>query len=77
MSGLAVRDGVHYRRGEDPQSLTAALVALLHSPSEAQAVGEAGRGYVVAEHDWSKAARQLEHVYTTIKQEKDGIAACV
>ncbi|ARS50982.1 glycosyl transferase [Ectopseudomonas mendocina] len=77
VSGLAVSDGVHYRRGEDPHGLSAALVSLLHAPSEAQAVGEAGRGYVVAEHDWSKAARQLEQVYTTIKQEKDGIAACV
>lgn len=77
VSGLGVRDGVHYRRGEDPQSLAAALAELVHSPSEAQAVGEAGRGYVVAEHDWSRAARQLEHVYTIIKQEKDGIAACV
>jgi polysaccharide biosynthesis protein PslH len=77
VSGLAVQEGVHYRGGEDTRSLAAALVALVQSPLDAKAVGEAGRAYVTAVHDWSTAARQLEQVYATIKQEKEDIAACV
>lgn len=77
VSGLAVREGIHYRGAESSQALASALEALLHAPGDAEAVGKAGRQYVVAEHDWSIAARQLEQVYAIVKQEKEDIAACV
>lgn len=77
VSGLAVREGIHYRGAESSQALASALEALLHAPGDAEAVGKAGRQYVVAEHDWSIAARQLEQVYAIVKKEKEDIAACV
>lgn len=66
VSGLAVERGVHYAGGADAASLVTALQQLLDDPAQAHALGEAARGYVREQHDWSRSADQLEAVYAEL-----------
>ncbi|WP_210425974.1 glycosyltransferase family 4 protein [Chromobacterium violaceum] len=63
VSGLAVRPGEDFCLGCDDGALAEAAVSLLSQPHRAAAVGEAGRAYVRAHHDWRVAAAQLEGQY--------------
>lgn len=76
VSGLDVRDGVHFRQGDDAESLAAALAGLLQSPTEALRLGEAGRNYVREQHDWNISAAQLEAVYRELGDSHVGVPAC-
>lgn len=66
VSGLDVQRGTHYQGGGDTAALVAAALQLLADPQLAHATGEAGRGYVRAQHDWQRSADQLEAVYTEL-----------
>lgn len=66
VSGLDVQRGTHYQGGGDTAALVAATLQLLADPQLAHATGEAGRGYVRAQHDWQRSADQLEAVYTEL-----------
>ncbi|OQS09071.1 glycosyl transferase [Chromobacterium violaceum] len=63
VSGLAVRPGEDFCLACDHDALAEAAVSLLSQPQRAAAVGEAGRAYVRAHHDWRVAATQLENQY--------------
>ncbi|MFK2891292.1 glycosyltransferase family 4 protein [Dyella flagellata] len=63
VSGLNVREGIHYRRGDHAAALAQALIELLQAPEQAVVLGEAGRRYVREQHDWRIAADQLEAAY--------------
>ncbi len=63
VSGLDVRNGIHYQGGADADALVKAALQLLADPQLARATGEAGRAYVHDQHDWNRSADQLEAVY--------------
>lgn len=63
VSALAIRpeDGVLI--GATAAELAAQVAALLKDPARARSIGEAGRAYVEAHHDWNVIAARLEQVY--------------
>jgi len=63
-SGLQVINGEHYLGSEDPIELARLLCEIVDQPQRLRSIGEAGRAYVRAKHDWSVAAAQLERIYT-------------
>ncbi|KAF1054830.1 MAG: D-inositol-3-phosphate glycosyltransferase [Stenotrophomonas maltophilia] len=65
-SGLKVTPDVHYAHAETTEAFVERLATLLADPAHAARLGEAGRAYVRAEHDWSAAARELETIYTRL-----------
>ncbi|KTT10510.1 glycosyl transferase [Pseudomonas oryzihabitans] len=65
-SGLAVRPGQELLLADDAEGLAAALADLLAQPTRAAALGDAGRAYARARHDWQTAATQLESVYADV-----------
>ena len=75
-SGLKVINGEHYLGSEHPQELTQLLNTALSDPALLQRIGEAGRAYVRAEHDWAVAAAQLEQVYTRLPSLKEEVSVC-
>jgi glycosyltransferase involved in cell wall biosynthesis len=54
------------RGAETPGDLAAATRALLADAPRARAVGEAGRRYVAARHDWVSIAGDLEAIYAEV-----------
>lgn len=68
VSGLAVADGVHCLLADDAARLAAAIVRLSCDRILAGQLGEAGRAYVRAAHDWSHSTDQLEAVYQQVCQ---------
>ena len=75
-SGLKVINGEHYLGSEHPQELAQLLNTALSDPALLQRIGEAGRAYVRAEHDWAVAAAQLEQVYTRLPSLKEEVSVC-
>ncbi|WP_295515051.1 glycosyltransferase family 4 protein [uncultured Pseudomonas sp.] len=65
-SGLAVQPGQELLLADDAAGLATALAELLAQPTRAAALGEAGRTYARARHDWQTAATQLETVYADV-----------
>ncbi|MDR6676023.1 glycosyltransferase involved in cell wall biosynthesis [Pseudomonas psychrotolerans] len=65
-SGLAVHPGRELLLADDASGLAMALAELLAQPKKAAALGEAGRAYARARHDWQTAATQLETVYADV-----------
>jgi len=65
-SGLAVRHGQELLLADEAEDLAAALAELLAQPTRAAALGDAGRAYARARHDWQIAATQLETVYAGV-----------
>ncbi|WP_397452682.1 glycosyltransferase family 4 protein [Pseudomonas sp. NA-150] len=74
-SGLRVVNGEHFLGSEDPAELARILAQVLTQPARLEQLGEAGRAYVRAEHDWAVAAAQLEGVYSRLQPAKEGVAA--
>ena len=75
-SGLRVKNGEHYLGSEDPGALAQILADALADPARLLQVGEAGRAYVKAEHDWAVAAAQLEAVYHHLSPLKEEVSVC-
>ncbi|MBA3531242.1 MAG: glycosyltransferase [Ardenticatenales bacterium] len=59
-AGLALRDGVHLRLADSPESFAAAITELLRDPSHALEMGNVGRSHVQAHFDWRVLVPQLE-----------------
>ncbi|OBZ20704.1 glycosyl transferase [Pseudomonas protegens] len=75
-SGLQVENGQHYLGSEDPGALAQILAQALADPERLQRIGDAGRDYVLAHHDWSAAAAQLEAVYHQLPSDKEEVSVC-
>ncbi|WP_025127234.1 glycosyltransferase family 4 protein [Pseudomonas sp. PH1b] len=75
-SGLQVENGRHYLGSEDPGALAQILAEALADPGYLQRIGSAGRDYVMAEHDWTVAAAQLEAVYQQLPSVKEEVSVC-
>lgn len=52
----------------DPRSFANAILELLRRPERRKEVGESGRSYVEAHHNWSRSAAQLEQIYEDVSQ---------
>ena len=59
-----------------PGATRSDLVRFWRDPALLQRIGEAGRAYVRAEHDWAVAAAQLEQVYTRLPSLKEEVSVC-
>ena len=70
-SGLNVSNGEHYLGSEYPAELARIIASSLNRPERLEQVGEAGRAYVRATHDWAVSARQLEAIYTRLSPAKE------
>ncbi|MBP5115361.1 glycosyltransferase [Pseudomonas protegens] len=75
-SGLQVENGQHYLGSEDPGALAQILAQALADHERLQRIGAAGRDYVLAHHDWSAAAAQLEAVYHQLPSDKEEVSVC-
>ncbi|ROL66984.1 glycosyl transferase [Pseudomonas protegens] len=75
-SGLQVENGRHYLGSEDPGALAQILAEVLADPERLQRIGDAGRDYVLAAHDWTVAAAQLEAVYQQLPSAKEEVSVC-
>ncbi len=75
-SGLQVENGQHYLGSEDPGALAQILAQALADPERLQRIGAAGRDYVLAHHDWTAAAAQLEAVYHQLPSDKEEVSVC-
>jgi len=61
-----MRDGAEMRVEDDDQAFAAATVAVLRSPG---GLGDAGRQYVIAHHDWDAVVGAYEAVYQQLINE--------
>jgi glycosyltransferase involved in cell wall biosynthesis len=68
-TALTARPGEQLLVAEGAEAVAAAVTRLLGDARLARRLGEAGRRYVEAEHDWRAVARSLEAIY------RDAIAA--
>uniref|UniRef100_UPI00041F04DB glycosyltransferase family 4 protein n=1 Tax=Pseudomonas syringae TaxID=317 RepID=UPI00041F04DB len=66
VSGLAVTNGEQYLGSEDAAGLARLITDNLDNPARLERIGEAGRVYARARHDWSVSAAQLEVIYTRL-----------
>jgi len=60
---LMVKPDSHLLVGDSAQALAHAILSLLADEGQRQRLGEAGRRYVEAHHDWDRIAAQLESIY--------------
>lgn len=63
LAALQVQDGRDLLTADSPQATAEAIVALLTDPARQRHIGEAGRAYVEACHNWRTVAQKLEAVY--------------
>lgn len=63
---MAVRNGEHYLGGDDTDTLALIITRLLSHPTRMQQLSDAARQFVREQHDWSRAAAQLESVYARL-----------
>ena len=64
--GLGAEDGVHMLIRDDPQAFADAVVELLDNPVRSQAIGTAGRAWVVEKHAWEHSAALVRQAYQMI-----------
>lgn len=64
--GLGAQDGVHMLIRDDPQGFADAVVQLLDNPDQSQAMGTAGRAWVVEKHAWEHSASLVRQAYQKI-----------
>ena len=64
--GLGAEDGVHMLIRDDPQAFADAVVELLDNPVRSQAIGTAGRAWVVEKHAWGHSAALVRQAYQMI-----------
>ena len=60
--GLHVQDGEHLLLADEPDAFADAVVALLGDDARRRALGERGREFVLAHHDWAAVIPRLEGV---------------
>jgi glycosyltransferase involved in cell wall biosynthesis len=76
VSGLQLEAGRDYLAGETAETLAKAAARLLDDTSQAAVMGESGRRYVQAKHDWQNIAQQLEAFYQQhLAQKAEGLHA--
>lgn len=61
--GLDAADGTHMLLRDDPRGFAEAVLTLLNDPARGQAVGAAGRDWVVERHAWAHSAALLRASY--------------
>jgi polysaccharide biosynthesis protein PslH len=66
LQGLTVVPGRHVLVGSDEHELASHLVHLLMDDDAAQALGEAGRDYVVSHHSWEAVGRSFGRLYQAV-----------
>ncbi|WP_109513118.1 glycosyltransferase family 4 protein [Pseudomonas ovata] len=76
VSGLAVQNTEHYLGAEQAEALAQLISDSIDNPLRLAQIGEAGRAYVRARHDWSVAAAQLEGLYTRLTPPQPGARSC-
>jgi sugar transferase (PEP-CTERM/EpsH1 system associated) len=69
--GLGAVDGEHMLIRDDPDSFAEAVVTLLDDPTRGQAIGEAGRAWVVAHHAWAHSAARVRDAYAQLLAARD------
>lgn len=57
----------------DPETLGAAMRDLAETEGLAQMLGEAGRGYVAENYNWSRVAAQIEELYARLLADSDAM----
>jgi glycosyltransferase involved in cell wall biosynthesis len=62
-SALRAEPGRDLLVGSDPQEFAGHMLGLLNDPALRRSIGQAGRRYVEAHHDWDMIAGQLEALY--------------
>lgn len=60
---LSARPNEDFLLGNDPEELACQILRLLTDPTLALRIGQAGRRYVEAQHDWGRITEQLESIY--------------
>jgi glycosyltransferase involved in cell wall biosynthesis len=60
----SMRPGKHLRVEDDEVAFAQAVVALLRDPSQREALGQAARCLVTAQHDWAMIASRWDAVYS-------------
>jgi sugar transferase (PEP-CTERM/EpsH1 system associated) len=63
VSALEVRPGQDVLVAQDPQAFAETVTRLLDDPAQQRRIGQAGRRYVEAHHQWDYIAGQLEALY--------------
>ena len=66
VEGLAVADGIHYRRADAADELARALIELLRSPAEQERLARAARTAVETEYSSLAAARDFERICASV-----------
>lgn len=69
--GLDAVEGEHMLLRDTPQAFADAIVALLDDPSRAEAIGRAGREWVVGNHAWTRSAELLRAAYEKLIGHED------
>ncbi|GAB4529345.1 MAG: glycosyltransferase [Anaerolineae bacterium] len=68
--GLGAVDGVHMLIRDEPQSFAEAVLELMDHPERGQAMGAAGRAWVVEKHAWSHSAALVREAYAQAAQQR-------
>jgi glycosyltransferase involved in cell wall biosynthesis len=63
---LETRPEVHLLQADGAPAFARAVLRVLNDPSLRRNLGQAGREYVEAHHDWDRAATQLERIYASL-----------
>lgn len=63
---LETRPEVHLLQADGAPAFARALLRVLNDASLRRNLGQAGREYVEAHHDWDRAATQLERIYASL-----------
>lgn len=64
--GLGATDGEHMLIRDDPQGFADAVITLLDNSDQGQAMGKAGREWVVQKHAWSHSANLVHNAYVEL-----------
>lgn len=61
--GFAVTSGRELLLADSPAQFAEAVLTLLNSPAQAEAVGQTGQAFVRASYDWAAIVPKLEEIY--------------
>ena len=66
--GLGAVDGEHMLIRDTPQAFADAIVSLMDNPQQGEAIGTAGRAWVVEHHAWERSAALVDEAYRRLIQ---------